>query len=528
MRYSIALVTAAFALLAPAAPVVQAASYNVCGKGRVVWPDDSTFKPLIGARVYLMDDDLGLDDELTSGYTDADGRFHLCGSGTDAYFCPFNKSWCKPDIYVKVELENSDITIENEIFINRYAETPNFNNAVGTRDFGTFAFEEGNARDATVIFAKVREAYEYFKQQIGSRIPDYGGRVRVKFPAYAANGTPWTSDESIHWPNGFRHFKSAYHEFGHRIRHAQDGGFAHFLIDVVRFGYARNHYPELFTNEGFAFNEGWAHYFSTLLDPDERQFFLAWKPQDHTGGDAVEGNVAQKILRLSENCGGFKKMWPALASKSMHSFKEFESAVKTRDPACEAPIMIGGLLPGAFSKRAAVALDKQTQAAARSRAATVKRLNARMTLLRDRNREIAKALPGVAAPALLKLQQLRGEKRIELLGSIQRAFVQADAAIKPISPKSIADKSFDRNRADVRAGFVRQVVAAWKKSIADTRKGIAQARAAAKSAEEKAFLAEVERKQKVIEGHLRLAETSGRLPIHLLPVELAARTAEAK
>ena len=59
-----------------------------------------------------------------------------------------------------------------------------------------------------------------------------------------------------------------FHEFGHRIRHAADGDEAHFLGDAIRFQYARHPAADDHANLGFAFNEGWAEYHATLLDPD--------------------------------------------------------------------------------------------------------------------------------------------------------------------------------------------------------------------------------------------------------------------
>jgi hypothetical protein len=515
----VALVALAFGAPVPA----HAKNWDVCGKGQVMWPDGGTYRPLVGARVYLMDEDYDFDDEIARGFTDSNGRFNLCGRGGDPKAWPVCDDTCsKPDPYVMVELENSEVTVENELGINRTFHTSTHDNTTGTIDFGTFA-SSGAGRDASALFAKAKQAYDYFTQQTGARIPSHGGRVRVLFPALLANGVPWTTEESIHWPGSYHDFSGVYHEFGHRIRHAKDGNYVHFLYDAVRFGYPRTHHSRLLTNEGFAFNEGWAHYFSSLLDAGDRETFSKWSAV--SGGDSVEGNVAAKIVWLSDNCGGFKAMWPALGSRSIHSYKEFDAAVKARDPKCGAPVIVGTGPLAVYFTRTAVTLDKQNEAAAGTAAQTAGKMKAKVAVLRDRNKEAAKA--GADAP-LLKLAVLRGEKRIELLESVQAASARASAAVKAISPQTIADKSFAKNRVDARESFTREVVAAWRKKISDVRIGMAQTRGKAKAAEEKAYLDALEQRYKVIEGHLRTAAATGRLPVQLIPSELQDAAAEVK
>lgn len=41
-----------------------------------------------------------------------------------------------------------------------------------------------------------------------------------------------------------------------------DGDFAHFMYDVVRFWYMRNHNCGTKSNYGYAFNEGWAEFWA--------------------------------------------------------------------------------------------------------------------------------------------------------------------------------------------------------------------------------------------------------------------------
>ena len=51
-----------------------------------------------------------------------------------------------------------------------------------------------------------------------------------------------------------------FHESGHAFRHILDGDRAHWDFDSGRFRYARCHLGDELTEDGYAFNEGWAHY----------------------------------------------------------------------------------------------------------------------------------------------------------------------------------------------------------------------------------------------------------------------------
>jgi hypothetical protein len=59
---------------------------------------------------------------------------------------------------------------------------------------------------------------------------------------------------------------TVFHELGHSIRHVADGDATHWHWDNFRFIYARVHGPGLVTNKGFAFNEGWAHYWRQAVE----------------------------------------------------------------------------------------------------------------------------------------------------------------------------------------------------------------------------------------------------------------------
>lgn len=301
-----------------------ASADTVRGYGRVMYYNNGasggSYLPLGGARVHLIDDD-GLvgDDTMKTGYTDENGRFDLTGSEDDW--------WGKPDPYIQVELETSGggAIVESEILkINVTCSTPVRDETSGTINFGTFNCA-GDAKDASAIFARIRKAYAKFRAETGeSTIPRHGGKAAALFPATFAAGVPWTTEESIHWPGGYRGFDAVYHEFGHRIRHAQDGDFTHFLGDVISYSYMQQHWNTKVTNEGFAFNEGWAEYNAAINGTED---YSGWN-MVNSGSNSIEGNVAAKLWKASSACGGFRQMWGILKQGNIHGWPTFAAKLR--------------------------------------------------------------------------------------------------------------------------------------------------------------------------------------------------------
>lgn len=316
-----------------------ASAGSVRGTGKVVYyqngANGGSQLPLAGARVHLVDDDGAVgDDTLKTGYTDGSGNFDLSANSEDCWLCG------KLDPYVIVELESNGgkLVVESEILkVNVTCATPVKDNTEGTISFGTFTCAGNNGKDATALFASLARSYNRFTQLTGqSAIPRHNGKAAALFPVVLAAGVPYTTEESIHWPGGYRKFDDLAHEFGHRIRHGQDGDFAHFLSDVASYTYLQQHKMEKVTNEGFAFNEGWAEYFNAQVNGGEDTTQLANWPMVNGGANNVEGNVAAKIHKLSGQCGGLKQMWSTLQTGGIHSYTQFSNKLKgqfTANPA---------------------------------------------------------------------------------------------------------------------------------------------------------------------------------------------------
>lgn len=277
-----------------------------------------------GVRVKLLDDELIGSTVLRTGYTNASGQFDISANADDGIW----QGKLDPFIRVELESDGGKLVVESEIFkINVTCSTGVRNETEGTIPFGNISCGGQNA-DAAAIYAHMRKAYEKFTQlTTQTSVPRHSGKAATLFPCVLAAGVPYTTEESVHWPYGYRAFKAAFHEFGHRIRHAQDGDFAHFLGDVAAYTYMQHHDLEKVTNEGFAFNEGWAEYNAAQSSTTSANTLNTWA-MINGGANNIEGNVAAKLQKLSNNCGGFRRMWSTLQSGSFHKYSELANKLK--------------------------------------------------------------------------------------------------------------------------------------------------------------------------------------------------------
>lgn len=307
-----------------------AAAGTVRGYGTVRYFENGanggSTQPLVAARVTLKDDDGWLGSStLRTGYLGADGGFDLSATADDGLWQG------KLDPFIEIELETSGgrLVVESEILkINVKCSTSSRSETEGTINFGTLACGGSEGKDASALFAHMKKAYDRFTATTGiSSIPRHDGKAAVLFPVLFAAGVPWTTEESVHWPGGYRDFKAVFHEFGHRTRHAQDGDFGHFLGDVASYTYTQQHWLNKETNEGFAFNEGWAEFNAAQSDTSAASTLAGWT-MVKSGADNIEGNVAAKLHRVSAACGGFGRMWSTLASGSFHRYTDFANKLK--------------------------------------------------------------------------------------------------------------------------------------------------------------------------------------------------------
>jgi hypothetical protein len=316
MRRILLLLVAALAPLA-VAPATADAAVNFQVKGKWTCNNRGTVIPIAGARLELWreiswwpDDKVG-----TAGHTASDGSFNF-GVNAGSNF----------DLYVKLVLhDDRGVRLENWYSPWVWStETSTTRSHAGVVDLGTWQISknDGKGTPKCAIWQGAHNAYANYRQVVGSNPPSADYLIDADFPCC---GTPFTTRDTTRWPPGYQTgsgssapggpFSVSFHEFAHSVRHTLDGNFAHFLLDVARYGYARNHSACLVTNEGFAFNEGWAEY---------------WARTPHTCGDGTnlsqEGNVAAALTSL-EKCLDRRRMVQVLRQSAggIHSFNEFRT-----------------------------------------------------------------------------------------------------------------------------------------------------------------------------------------------------------
>ena len=90
----------------------------------------------------------------------------------------------------------------------------------------------------------------------------------------------------------------------------------HFLADVVRYGYTRQHTCTSRTNAGYAFNEGWAEFWANECS-------RVSSSTDYT----IEGNVANALRSLKSSCGMSDSQMVGILRNNrgrIHSYLDFQ------------------------------------------------------------------------------------------------------------------------------------------------------------------------------------------------------------
>jgi len=163
-------------------------------------------------------------------------------------------------------------------------------------DLGTITVQTGDCELWTLGTALLDD----FHARTGNSPPS--GELRIKRWAGVYGGTPYTfydyivlsvdyvGDHGSRW----QRWSTLAHEFGHSIRHAADGDSAHWNWDNFRWAYARNHDGTEITNVQYAFNEGWAGYWGSVVTGSVPS--LAGAP----GAASMDWNERRVAHRLSQ------------------------------------------------------------------------------------------------------------------------------------------------------------------------------------------------------------------------------------
>ncbi|MGH2958818.1 MAG: hypothetical protein ACRDKE_04390, partial [Solirubrobacterales bacterium] len=275
------------------------AAFCVVGFGTVAMPAEAAtvFKgrfgcakdnrPIVGARV-----------ELTTFKWGAMGKFPTNLQVIGSMQTDKNGSWGfsvsgeETEIFARIVLSSRETEIRAGLAPwNHWADTADHQNDVPEHDYGLQmmrGYECG-------LYNSFRNAELAYEQTTGERAPQGEVVVRAGPPT---GGVPFSFYDVVWWPSGYpvKHGEISVpaHEFAHTFRHRFDGSESHFYTDVAGYGYPRRHSAEKCdaTNSGFAFNEGWAEYWSG----DVRA------PCADALNPNIERNVAAELKRMETRC----------------------------------------------------------------------------------------------------------------------------------------------------------------------------------------------------------------------------------
>lgn len=566
---------------------------GVCDKvhatGRLLFKDaDGSIVPLPKAHVKLMDEDFGpSDSKMAEGFTDDDGRYDMTGSSHDSGCIG---AGCKrPDPYVQFILrQDHRVDVRDPVENTAQQKTETQVNKCGDVKFDDQVWSHvgGSADLDPILYNRAQIAYDNFTKATGdARVPGHEGLVGVEYPTVFIATTMYTTWDSIHWPfhgDQMLDFASLDHEFGHRIRAGADGDRAHFNWDASRFYYGRpqGHTFTDVTNEGFAFNEGWAEFHESLSHSVSVPNGTWGSPK----GDDVEGDVATQLFNIEAKCGHFGPMWAALKGAghaAIHSIDEFKAEFLRRNPHCveaggspssiskplpggpvfrpatptPTPRFAGGPLPkvtglaslvttpspmngepfppgGARSDLVGRTPDelKRLQAEhGRQLDAHISEIEARAGAAVETARiRIPTDLPAASRPALERL----GARNVDLARTFHtqavRAYREVLQGLPALSQETILDGSYEAKRSAAKDAFAAKVFEARLAHIQAARREIAAERTKAKDPKLAAHLARLDRSYEREENRLEEMRQNRKpgdpVPADLLPKTFVAKT----
>jgi hypothetical protein len=377
-------------------PASARASVNFEVKGQQTCDNRGTVTPLVGARVELWRSiSYWPDEKLGATHTNSNGSWSFSVHADNNF-----------DLYAKIVMnDDAGVHLGNWYsFSDESSETGETESHAGVVNLGTWQIsrENGKGTPDCAAFQGAHNAYQNYKKIIGSAPPDSSYLISSDFPCC---GVPFTTTDTSHWPDGYETgygptdpdggYAVNFHEFAHSVRQSFDGGTLHFLADVVRYGYIKNHELCLLSNEGFAFNEGWAEF---------------WAKTPQTCGDgtnfSIEGNVAAALTSL-EKCANRPTMIRVLKEnpEAIHSYAQFKEKffkiVPVRD--CTINSITGNLNVEKTIASAQLFASAEGQIAAESQA--ISGMSKRMALVRTRASKPGKCTNSKCLPGIEKLIQ---------------------------------------------------------------------------------------------------------------------------
>jgi hypothetical protein len=280
------------------------------------------------------------DDRVAVTYTDAHAQYSV-----------FVETDGVDDYYARVRLtDGQHVHLEEAVNSSTWSVDSQHQRNDASEIVADFVLEKdgGLGTPECEIWMGVKAAYDEYVATVQEDPP----QTDYKILLWKTIQTPYSYLATINWPENyspgysssdrFERFRTAFHEFGHTIRHSLDGDWNHFLADAINYMYAQFHgfcqHPGGGGPAGFAFNEGWANFWSNVGQScagEEDNFEL-------------EGNVARDLLALSR-CPGVGRAGMVGILKQgqniVHSEDEFRDRFQTSFPNCPLPPRDGRGVP---------------------------------------------------------------------------------------------------------------------------------------------------------------------------------------
>ena len=308
-RLRLAIVLALVLACGPGAAVAAAATTSFRGSFRC-----SDGQPLEGVRVELWQHEFTSLPKLPPNATQRNATTTDAAGGWG-----FRVSGRETNWFLRVVLSSEDAEVRDWLWHwNWFADTAPNQNDKPLQDYGVQTVPSYRC----ALWRAFRDASREYRAATGERAPF--GEIVVRAGAPNA-GTPWTNYDTIWWPANHRLMSSGasvpQHEYAHAFRHVFDGSAAHFFLDVGRFRYPQHHDGTSCapTNEGFAFNEGWAEFWSGMV----------LTPCPNGADYRVERNVSAALAKVQRDCRYDRGQMVAILRANrgrIHSFGEFRAA----------------------------------------------------------------------------------------------------------------------------------------------------------------------------------------------------------
>jgi hypothetical protein len=451
-------------------PVSVYAQHDFTIDGHFLCRDSSGApKPIVGARVEFWHNYVGGTIEFDTTqvaprvYTDSTGFFSSANIHGDDVTNYYAKIVLNDDVggeSVGARL-HQPYTGGSEYYVSPLAD-----DSKGNAHFEvTLNDDQGTSAPVCAIWQNAHDSYDEYRKVTGGLppSPDYDIWMQI------ATGTPWTTRGTTNWPfNSVPRRARSEHEFGHSIRHSLDGDVTEFYLDVVKFKYARSHSACDVTNEGFAFNEGWAEYWATpwSASPDcgdpkntEREGVVAIALDNLSRCDSVGRAGMVDVLR--DNPG------------SIHSLQEFFAAFQRKFPALH-PEMFNGCLTAprpfgeGFSGDSVESAEATVQKllARREQSLSKALRNAQIASRRSRNCAEPACLPqafdDVVKPFALQSEIERTRLLASSLSSAANQLGSEDATFNRSLDDPARALEFDQRNLDMIADFAGRALQATK------------------------------------------------------------------